>query len=182
MTIEEAINISKTKNPLAKSSTKAAQQMLLGNEIVQYAVNANVSLIPVTGSLNALKTLSIKNKINGVVVITDRRIFFCSNIVGKKNSKEIQLDKIESIDDTSNALFGTGQLRIKGITDMLIIDCKIKNIKEMKEHLNNLMNNTLNQSDVSIADEIKKFKDLLDVGAITQEEFDIKKKELLSKT
>ncbi len=31
----------------------------------------------------------------------------------------------------------------------------------------------------SVADEIKKFKELLDMGAITQEEFDAKKKELL---
>lgn len=31
----------------------------------------------------------------------------------------------------------------------------------------------------STADELKKFKDLLDMGAITQEEFDAKKKELL---
>lgn len=32
---------------------------------------------------------------------------------------------------------------------------------------------------VSVADEIKKFKELLDMGAITQEEFDVKKKQLL---
>lgn len=32
---------------------------------------------------------------------------------------------------------------------------------------------------VSVADELKKFKDLLDMGAITQEEFDAKKKQLL---
>lgn len=32
---------------------------------------------------------------------------------------------------------------------------------------------------VSVADELKKFKELLDMGAITQEEFDAKKKELL---
>ena len=31
----------------------------------------------------------------------------------------------------------------------------------------------------SVPDELKKYKDLLDLGAITQEEFDIKKKELL---
>lgn len=35
------------------------------------------------------------------------------------------------------------------------------------------------QPAVSIADELKKFKELLDMGAITQEEFDAKKKELL---
>ena len=33
----------------------------------------------------------------------------------------------------------------------------------------------------SVADEIEKFKKLLDMGAITQDEFDTKKKELLSK-
>ena len=33
--------------------------------------------------------------------------------------------------------------------------------------------------DESIADEIKKFKELLDSGAITKEEYDTKKKELL---
>ena len=35
-------------------------------------------------------------------------------------------------------------------------------------------------SNYSSADEIKKFKELLDMGAITQEEFDLKKKELLN--
>lgn len=34
-------------------------------------------------------------------------------------------------------------------------------------------------SSVSVADEIKKFKELLDMGAITQDEFETKKKELL---
>ena len=33
---------------------------------------------------------------------------------------------------------------------------------------------------ISVADEILKFKNLLDMGAITQDEFDAKKKELLS--
>ena len=35
------------------------------------------------------------------------------------------------------------------------------------------------ESQISVADEIKKFKELLDMGAITQEEFDAKKKQLL---
>ena len=35
------------------------------------------------------------------------------------------------------------------------------------------------QSQVSAADEIKKFKELFDMGIITQEEFDAKKKQLL---
>lgn len=35
-------------------------------------------------------------------------------------------------------------------------------------------------NNVSSADELKKFKELLDLGIITQEEFDAKKKQLLS--
>ena len=38
---------------------------------------------------------------------------------------------------------------------------------------------TRQESPVSNADELKKFKELLDCGAITQEEFDAKKKQLL---
>lgn len=38
---------------------------------------------------------------------------------------------------------------------------------------------TIIQNALSPADEIKKYKELLDIGAITQEEFDAKKKELL---
>jgi hypothetical protein len=40
-------------------------------------------------------------------------------------------------------------------------------------------NNGAPQSVSSAADEIKKFKELLDMGVITQEEFDAKKKQLL---
>jgi hypothetical protein len=38
---------------------------------------------------------------------------------------------------------------------------------------------TANTNTISNADEIKKYKDLLDAGAITQEEFEAKKKQLL---
>ena len=40
-------------------------------------------------------------------------------------------------------------------------------------------NNAVPQSSSSAADELKKFKELLDMGVITQEEFDAKKKQLL---
>lgn len=62
------------------------------------------------------------------------------------------------------------------IMSMLQIMCetqKIKSIQETQE-----VNNKVET--ISVADEIKKFKDLLDMGAITQEEFEYKKKELLN--
>ncbi|MBR2411780.1 MAG: SHOCT domain-containing protein [Clostridia bacterium] len=39
--------------------------------------------------------------------------------------------------------------------------------------------NVSNQQPISVADELKKFKELLDMGVISQEEFDSKKKQLL---
>lgn len=50
-------------------------------------------------------------------------------------------------------------------------------IQELNISVNN---NNLTNSSTSVADEILKFKQLLDIGAITQEEFDTKKKELLN--
>ena len=38
---------------------------------------------------------------------------------------------------------------------------------------------TVNGATIGIADELKKYKELLDGGVITQEEFDAKKKQLL---
>lgn len=55
-------------------------------------------------------------------------------------------------------------------------------IRERIEECKNAKNNPIVAAPaaaVSVADEIKKFKELLDMGAITQEEFDAKKKQLL---
>ena len=49
-----------------------------------------------------------------------------------------------------------------------------KEFEEMKKQ-----QNISNQQPVSVADELKKFKELLDMGILTEEEFNVKKKELL---
>ena len=60
--------------------------------------------------------------------------------------------------------------------------CHSSNLTALsKEEFESCKNNSAgnNNSSPSAADEIKKFKDLLDAGIITQEEFDTKKKQLL---
>lgn len=60
-------------------------------------------------------------------------------------------------------------------TDLAIIsDEEFENMKAQNQATQQPASTT-----VSAADELKKFKELLDIGAITQEEFDAKKKELL---
>lgn len=180
MTIKEAIERSGTKTRFALPSVNKAESMLLPNENVIYAINTNVSMEPT----NKLSTkISIKNKLSGVVVLTDRRVFFCSSILGKKEVKEFLIDKIQSMDDISG-LLGNSQLRIKSITETLVIDLSKRNLEIMKNEINLLIQNrsskeVSNKPTGSGADEILKYKSLLDQGIITQEEFDKKKKELL---
>ena len=69
-------------------------------------------------------------------------------------------------------------------------DGKVELVDNIRKHMEALKETTHNEKSVSlsvekpvsqgsVADEILKFKQLLDMGAITQEEFDTKKKELL---
>ena len=60
-------------------------------------------------------------------------------------------------------------------------------MQEVAEYIKKKVSETKNTSSkqpvveqTSVADEIRKFKELLDMGAITQEEYDLKKKELLN--
>lgn len=79
-------------------------------------------------------------------------------------------------------LFTGGFFLIGVLIDLIIIACGNftdidKNIIT-NERNRNKENNSRNIA-VSSADELKKYKELLDMGAITQEEFDTKKRQLL---
>lgn len=92
------------------------------------------------------------------------------------------LDRFEEVNVTD--LFGTkksvshkkglmfGTLTVHHGSDSMVI----KQINKARD----FDNNSIKQREtISSADEIKKFKELLDEGVLTQEEFDAKKKELL---
>lgn len=184
MMIEQFLKESKTYNPLAKGSIKEAEKMLYENETVIYAINANISIIPNEKKLDISKFFSLKNKLNGVLAITNKRIFFCNKTLGNKTSKEINLGNIESIDDSSNALFGIGQLRIQGITEMFVIDTKANLIPTIKERLNHALTFSENQEakkERNNYDELFKLKKLLDDNIISQEEFESEKEKILNK-
>ena len=55
-----------------------------------------------------------------------------------------------------------------------------KKLLELKEEFDKKQPQSSNTGAGSVADELLKFKSLLDMGAITQDEFDLKKKELLN--
>jgi len=58
----------------------------------------------------------------------------------------------------------------------------LEKYRENKSASQSQSSQTIIQNNISIADEILKFKQLLDMGVLTQEEFDMKKKELLNQS
>ena len=95
--------------------------------------------------------------------------------VNKKRSKQLVFEDINNIDFGKNTLklVGTG-IRFK-ISNLSNVE-KIKSVIIEKKNSAQSKSNSLNNSET---DELKEYKDFLDSGDITQEEFDAKKKQIL---
>lgn len=123
-----------------------------------------------------------------LITCTDKRIIFLDKgmIFGLKQV-EIPIEKINSVSHSKGLMFGTITIH-HGSDNMEIKQISKTTLTPMIEAINNEIektkdkNNNLTDSNnvTSIADEISKFKDLLDAGAITEDEYEIKKTELLN--
>lgn len=114
------------------------------------------------------------------IVVTDKRVYG-KTMFGKR--VDLPLDSISSVGFSSlhGISVGTSSGRISFVF--------IKNNRDIHKSINDLLINRQKKnaepttppvtSSTSNADELKKYKDLLDSGIITQEEFDAKKKQLL---
>lgn len=121
-----------------------------------------------------------------IAVATDRRVFFRSqNTLTSVDKKSINYENIHSINSTSK--WGA-TIEIIGSNNEIVIEHAWVNKSDNFVHFveksiekrkvtgkNTIINNIQNP-----AAQLKEFKELLDMDIITQEEFDQKKKELLS--
>ena len=186
MTIEEAIVKSGFKNALDVGSRKYAQKSLASNETLLFAYNGNIAVVPSDTELDPGKVFSVKKKVSGIMAITDKRVFVCNSTLGSTFFKELPLKRIQSIDDAGNALLGTAQLRIKGLTEIFVIDLNKKQkalIPEVKSTINSAIDKAETPQAVPVAssgiDQLMKLKELLDAGLITKEEFEKEKDKYL---
>ena len=114
------------------------------------------------------------------MTVTNKRVYGCA-IFGKR--VDLPIDSITAV--STSAFKGIGVTTAAGIIKFKLIS----NYQEIHSTISRLLvdrQSTKNTSTVikqeipqSNADELKKYKDLLDSGVITQEEFDAKKKQLL---
>lgn len=108
----------------------------------------------------------------------------CTNLYILINTKELQNEnskiilvekRLNKVDDWYKNLYNLGKesiITLDKIINSIKNEAKTNEIKELKEE---------SLEKFSIAEEIKKFKELLDLGAITEKEYETKKKELLNK-
>ena len=135
---------------------------------------------------------------DGELIIDDKNIVISHNgvipaINGYGGTKSIPINSVESVSFIKCMGFMNGMMRFNTVGDSGSFPSKIdlntvvfkKNEQELAIQIKNditaLINKktdvtNLNQNNI---EEIKKYKNLLDSGIITHEEFDIKKKELL---
>lgn len=125
-----------------------------------------------------------KEKLPGIAILTDKRFIFSYQLLLQSRVDVIQLDEIRSINCTGNSLTG-GHIEIHTITktyDILVSykkELMLKIQTAFEDAKNQFTSKESDPAGGSAADEILKFKQLLDAGAITEEEFNAKKKQLL---
>lgn len=148
--------------------------------------------ILIEGLCNRIKGVFVQN---GHGMLTNERFIYSKHSLGKmavmgvlvnltKGNYEfdIPIRKIERVEETKRLFDKIIIIHTKQGEEYRFFVTKIE---EWKIHFNNLLNgkaseDSLNSSSSSSsADEIMKYKQLLDAGAITQDEYVAKKKQLL---
>ena len=150
---------------------------LRGEEEVKYAILA-------TGIYNGAEIVCGGNCV--LFITTERIIYGCKGMLWT-TVKSVNLDDCRDVESDTFGIF-KGTIKINTRTEVVKFETKKSEtirlagliegiIKEVVDNKKAPAAQVINQ--VSAADELKKFKELLDSGLITQEEFDAKKKQLL---
>lgn len=120
--------------------------------------------------------------------ITDRRIIMGQKKMIGEHFQSVSLNNLNDITFSSGVLMGIITIdTFKEKFNVAVDKVSGRNINDaihsvlITKSSNNQANsnNDNNERSLSIAEEIKKFKDLLDIGAISQEEYDQQKEKLL---
>ena len=115
------------------------------------------------------------------ITVTSKRVYGCS-IFGQK--VDLPIDSVSAIATSAllnviSVATSAGKIKFYLISNYSKIHHELSILVSARQKENSTANVTNQTKTESVADEIKKYKDLLDSGAITEEEYNTKKKELL---
>lgn len=124
-----------------------------------------------------------KHDNNYAYVVTNKRILMGQKKLVGQELQSVMFSQVSDITTSTGMLLGT--LTVNTVGTAFNVGMAKPSVQKVADRLHGLLTDlrTAGSSSEaqagSAADEIKKFKELLDLGAITQEEFDAKKKQLL---
>ena len=184
--VEQAIKKYEIKTFGFKRDIEKSQAMLTDDETVLFVTGTNLTI-----SYNASGGTGF---FPGVLFLTDKRVFFNYSALGTFSSDSISLDEIRSVNYYGNGLTGS-HIQIHGLIksyDFLVTyKKKITQLiaQEFETAINNYkaqqaaqsINPQPNAPQPDITDQIEKLAQLRDKGILTEEEFQTKKTDLLSR-
>lgn len=158
-----------------QKNIEGAEALLYADERVLFVAPTNI----VVSTINTRK----KDKLPGVVFLTDKRLVFHFKALASFSTEIVPLEEIRSLNCRGDGISG-GHVEIHTLTksfDILVSYKKdaIQNIQRVFESARNAVPVPSGAPAVSEADELAKFKKLLDDGVITAAEFEAKKKQIL---
>lgn len=175
------------------------QNGFIGREIKEKGSLANLQYIldslddseDVLLGFNGELNRTSMTKVEGIYsfVLTGKRLVWGAKSFGRTELQSLNLDNVEHLSFAKHRPFTNfGLITIDTVAKQYNISMGVKPAEALNPVLTNMINDlkaSKNEPAVvaaaapSAADEILKFKNLLDMGVITQEEFELKKKELL---
>lgn len=170
-----------------KKNYEKIEKYLSGDEKVLYARNGNVRM-DYSGELKQ-SSFSIKDKSPVIFMITDKRLLIYFRILFDEKLEQIPIKEIRSFDFKRNAM-SSSVFRITTLRKTVDID--LTNNAEEVKYLNSVIEGMLNKSkeegtsNISNKSEdttniIRNLAQLRKEGILTEEEFQQKKADLLSK-
>ncbi|MDT1950097.1 PH domain-containing protein [Carnobacterium divergens] len=191
LTIDQIISNNTGTNEHSEKVKKIMDQLELAGVTDTFGTKKEINHLPEIIHDNEIIKYASSGTFNGntvLVVVTDLRIIFLDKgFIYGTTKTEIPLDKVNSVSYKKGLLLANLTL-FNGAAPVKVDNMQNATIEKLVSILNNCVTeyNNRNMQITSIpnpsssADEIRKFKMLLDEGIITQEEFDIKKGKLLS--
>lgn len=185
---EEFISALNNTNSFQKAK-KIKQQLVDAGVSDTFGTKKEISILPEILHDEETLLYATSGFFNGntiLIIITDQRLLFLdSGMIYGTNTTEIPLDKINSVSYSKGLLLSTlvvynGATAVK--VDNIANNTIEKLASEIKKSYSKYQSRNIpsdNDNLISPADELKKFKELLDMGAISETEFDSKKKGLL---
>lgn len=153
---------------MKEDELKELDNALERNEKLQAVVSGTVE------SMSSFKTQWL--------VITNKRVLLYARALIGGGSDSFSYDEISSVQGQKGILLGSVELNVKGKTEKFINmqkDDVEQSVNIIRQNIEESKSKKSKETSPDPLEQIKKLKELLDLGAITREDFENKKKKLL---